>query len=76
MLEYKAIFRCCKVLCIYNVRNMLVERKLSRSGNGWSLFIPKTIIELLKIDPETDHVEFIVENDVLKIKRAQQKMIE
>ena len=71
MLEYKAIFRYCKVLCIYNVRNICVERKLSRSGNGWSLFMPKTIIELLKINPETDHVEFIVENDILKIKKAE-----
>ena len=47
-----------------------MERKFSRSGNGWSLFMPKTIIELLKINPETDKVEMSIENEVLKIKKA------
>ena len=46
-----------------------MERKLFRAGNGWSLFLPKVIIELLKIDPENDTVEMQVENDVLKIKK-------
>ncbi|HBG49317.1 MAG TPA: hypothetical protein DDW90_07425 [Cyanobacteria bacterium UBA9971] len=47
-----------------------MKRKLFRSGNSWALFIPKTIIELLKIDPEKDSIELIVENDVLKIKKT------
>jgi len=46
-----------------------MERKLFRAGNGWSLFLPKVIIELLKIDPENDTVEMQIENDVLKIKK-------
>ncbi len=50
-----------------------MERKLFRAGNGWSLFLPKVIIELLKIDPENDTVEMQVENDVLKIKKVKQK---
>ncbi len=47
-----------------------MERKLIRSGNGWGLFINSTILKLLKIDPEKDKVEYIVENDTLKIKKA------
>ncbi len=47
-----------------------MERKLFRTGNGWSLFVPKVIIELLKIDPENDLIEMQVENDILKIKRV------
>ena len=47
-----------------------MERKLFRSGNGWSLFMPQTILQLLKVNPETDKVECIMENDVLKIKKA------
>lgn len=47
-----------------------MERKLFRAGNGWSLFLPKVIIELLKIDPEKDFVEMQIENDVLKIKKV------
>ena len=50
-----------------------MERKLFRAGNGWSLFLPKVIIELLKIDPEHDTVEMQIENDVLKIKKICKK---
>ncbi len=47
-----------------------MERKLFRAGNGWSLFLPKVIIELLKIDPEKDTVEMQIENDILKVKKV------
>lgn len=47
-----------------------MERKLFKSGGGWGLFINSTILKLLKINPETDKVEYIVENDVLKIKKV------
>ena len=47
-----------------------MERKFFRTGNGWSLFIPKVIIELLKIDPEKDFIEMQIENDILKIKKV------
>ena len=47
-----------------------MERKLFRSGNGWALFMPQTILQLLKVNPETDKVECIMDNDVLKIKKA------
>lgn len=50
-----------------------MERKLFRAGNGWSLFLPKVIIELLKIDPENDTVEMEIENDVLKVKKVCKK---
>lgn len=47
-----------------------MQRKFFRTGNGWSLFIPKVIIELLKIDPENDNIEMQIENDILKIKKV------
>ena len=50
-----------------------MERKLFRAGNGWSLFLPKVIIELLKIDPENDTIEMQIENDVLKISVDKEK---
>lgn len=46
-----------------------MKRKLMRSGNGWAIFMSKTIIELLKINPEKDFLEIQIENDVLKIKK-------
>lgn len=48
-----------------------MERKFFRTGNGWSLFIPKVIFELLKINPETDSIEMQIENEILKIKKIQ-----
>jgi antitoxin component of MazEF toxin-antitoxin module len=48
-------------------------RKLFKSGNGWAIFIPKTILELLKVNPETDLLEIQIENDVLKIKKVKDK---
>jgi antitoxin component of MazEF toxin-antitoxin module len=47
-------------------------RKLFRTGNGYSLFVPKVIIELLKIDPDKDSIEMEIENDVLKIKKLRE----
>ena len=47
-----------------------MERKFFRTGNGCYLFIPKVIIELLKIDPEKDFIEMQIENDILKIKKV------
>ncbi len=47
-----------------------MERKLFRSGGGWALFINSTLLKLMKVNPETDTVEYIMENDTLKIKKA------
>ena len=47
-----------------------MKKKLIASGSGWALFMPKTILELLDINPETDHVEIEVENKILKVKKA------
>jgi hypothetical protein len=51
-----------------------MKRKLMHSGNGYALFLSKTIIELLKINPEEDFIELQVENDVLKIKKADENI--
>ncbi len=48
-----------------------MKRKLSRSGNGWSIFLPKVIIELLDINPEVDDIDLKIENNTLLVKKAQ-----
>lgn len=57
--------KCIDIRKTINIMN----RKFFKSGNGWALFIPKNILELLKIDPKKDLVEFQIENNVLKIKK-------
>ncbi len=68
MINCSSLLLFCLVHC--NSKGEDMERKLYRSGNGWGLFINSTILKLLKINPETDKVEYIVENDVLKIRKA------
>ena len=50
-----------------------MKRKLSRSGNGWSVFLPKVIIELLELEPEKDEIDLSVVNKILIIKKFQDK---
>lgn len=47
-----------------------MKKKLSRSGGGWALFMPKTLLELIDVNPESDYLEISVENDTVKIKKA------
>jgi antitoxin component of MazEF toxin-antitoxin module len=49
-----------------------VKKKLSRSGSGWALFMPKTLLELLDVDPEKDMVKIEVENNVIKITKSEE----
>ncbi len=53
--------------------NTKMKRKFFKSGNGWALFVPKTILELLKVDPEADQIEIQVENEILKIKKLSEE---
>ena len=48
-----------------------MKKKLSRSGSGWALFMPKTLLELIEVNPEKDLLEIKVENNVIKITKAQ-----
>ena len=47
-----------------------MDRKLMRNGNGQALTINSTILQLLKLNPETDLVEYTVENDKLIITKS------
>ena len=42
-----------------------------KSGNAWTVIIPKPILELLDINPEQDEIELTVENKILKIQKAE-----
>ena len=47
-----------------------MKKKLSRSGSGWALFMPKTLLELIEVNPESDLLEVKVENNIIKITKA------
>ena len=48
-------------------------KKLSRSGSGWALFMPKTLLELIDVNPEFDMLKIQVENNTIKITKAEEE---
>lgn len=48
-----------------------MRKKLSRSGSGWALFMPKTLLELIDVNPETDFLKIQVENNIIKITKSE-----
>jgi len=48
-----------------------MKKKLIRNGSGWALFLTKTLLELMNIDPETDEVELEMDGKILKISKAE-----
>ncbi len=45
-----------------------MRKKLSIRGNGWLLSIPKTIIKMLGVSPETSKLIFKIKNKTLYIR--------
>ena len=52
---------------------MTIDRKLIRNGNGWALSLNSTILGFLDVNPETDMVKYIIENDKLIITKSDKK---
>ena len=50
-----------------------MDRKLMRNGNGWALCLNATILDLLKVNPKTDMVEYTIERDILIITKSDKK---
>ncbi len=45
-------------------------RKIIQIGNSWGVIIPLPILNLLKINPVKDKLEFSVEKDAIIIKKV------
>lgn len=45
-------------------------RKIIQVGNSWGVIIPQSVLELLKVNPVLDKLEFEIENDVLKVRKC------
>ena len=45
-------------------------RKIVQIGNSWGVILPQSVLELLKVNPVLDKLEFEIENNVLKITKA------
>ncbi|MBQ8460309.1 hypothetical protein IJ541_09440 [bacterium] len=46
-------------------------KKITRSGNGYGLYISSSIIQFLEINPEVDSIKYVIEDDILYIKKAE-----
>ena len=47
-----------------------MKRKIVQIGNSWGVILPHSVLELLKVNPVLDKLEFEIENNVLKITKA------
>lgn len=47
-----------------------MKRNIIKVGNSYGIVIPAVVLKLLKINPVTDNLEFVLENDKLLIKKA------
>jgi len=45
-------------------------KKINKSGNGYSLYLSSSIVQLLELTPETDEVKYIIEDETLYIKKV------
>jgi len=46
-----------------------MHKKLVPNGNSFALILPKTLIELMKINPVLDEIEITVMGDEIRIKK-------
>ena len=67
--HYMCLILYCQVKC----KGVSMDRKLMRNGNGWALCLNATILDLLKINPRTDMVEYTIERDKLIITKSSKK---
>ncbi|MBR1617455.1 hypothetical protein IJ670_04820 [bacterium] len=45
-------------------------KKPQKNGSGYCIYIPKPILELIDVNPETDKVDFLVESQTIILKKA------
>lgn len=48
-------------------------RKIIQIGNSWGVIIPIALLDILKINPVKDNLEFSIENDRLIITKAKKE---
>jgi len=48
-----------------------MKKKLFRTGSGWALFMPKTILEIIELNPDIDELEITINDKKMIIEKAQ-----
>lgn len=46
-----------------------MKKRLTQIGTSWGVIIPKTILEMLNINPTKDDIEFLFNGDEIVIKK-------
>lgn len=53
-----------------DTNNNFLLKKINKSGNGYSLYLSSSIVQLLELTPEVDEVKYIIQNETLYIQKA------
>ena len=48
-------------------------KKITQIGNSWGVIIPLPLLELLKINPVKDKIEFSMEKDAIILRKAKKQ---
>ena len=46
-----------------------MKKRLTQIGTSWGVIIPKTILEMLNVNPIKDNIEFLFNGDEIVIKK-------
>ena len=46
-----------------------MKKRLTQIGTSWGVIIPKTILEMLNVNPVKDNIEFLFNGDEIVIKK-------
>jgi len=49
---------------------MIKKKFITAGASSWAIIIPKALIDVLGINPETDEMGITLENDVIKIQKC------
>ena len=44
--------------------------KIRKTGSGWGIYMSKSLLEFIEINPETDNIEVEIENETLILKKT------
>lgn len=51
----------------------MIEKKIFQVGNSWVVTLPRTILDLLNINPVIDKVEMYIEDNEIRIRKLKKQ---
>ena len=53
-----------------DLKDSLYVTKIRKTGSGWGIYMSKSMLEFINVNPETDNVDINIENETIILKKA------